>query len=86
MTNFQRVVTYQYHVSIYASNFLFTFISLREYIFDRKTKFYNRTVDEYLEDNLNNFYMIFADKSQKKDAYRLYFPDSYQNFLNYREK
>ena len=83
MTNYQRVVIYEYYLSMYAANFLFTFISLREYIFDKKTKFYNRTVDEYLEDNLKNYYMIFADKSQKKDTYRVYFPDSYQKFLNY---
>ena len=55
MTNYQRVVTYEYHISMYAANFLFTFISLREYAFDRKIKFYNRSVDEYLEDNLKNY-------------------------------
>ena len=83
MTNYQRVVTYEYHISMYAANFLFTFISLREYAFDRKIKFYNRSVDEYLEDNLKNYYVIFADKSKRKDTYRVYFPDSYQKFLNY---
>jgi len=83
MTNYQRVVTYEYHISMYAANFLLTFIGLREYAFDRKIKFYNRSVDEYLEDNLKNYYVIFADKSKRKDIYRIYFPDSYQKFLNY---
>ena len=83
MTNYQRVVTYEYHISMYAANFLYIFISLREYIFDKKAKFYNQSVDTYLEENLNNYYVIFASKSKKKDIYRVYFPDSYQKFLNY---
>ena len=83
MTNYQRVVTYEYHISMYAANFLYIFISLREYIFDKKAKFYNQSVDTYLEENLNNYYVIFASKSKNKDIYRVYFPDSYQKFLNY---
>ena len=83
MTNYQRVVTYEYHISMFASNFLFIFISLREYIFDKKIIFYNQTVEEYLEENLQNYYVIFADKSKRKDTYRVYFPHSYQKFLNY---
>ena len=83
MTNYQRIVTYEYYISMYASNFLYIFIGLREYIFDRKALFYNQSVDTFLEENLNNYYVIFADKSKKKDTYRVYFPDFYQKFLNY---
>ena len=68
---------------MYASNFLFIFISFREYIFDRKSKFLNQTVDEYLDYTLDNYYTIFSESSRLKDIYRLYFPDSYQDFLNY---
>ena len=83
MINYQRIITYEYHISMYAANFLYIFISLREYIFDKKLMFYNQSVDTFLEENLDNYYVIFADKSKKKDTYRVYFPDSYQKFLNY---
>ena len=83
ITNYQRVVTYEYHISMYAANFLFIFIGVREYTFEKKALFYNQTVDTFLEENLNNYYIIFSDKSKKKDTYRVYFPDSYQKFLNY---
>ena len=55
MTNYQRVVTYEYHISMYAANFLYIFISLREYIFDKKAKFYNQSVDTYLEEKKLSF-------------------------------
>ena len=83
MTLYQNIITYEYYISIYGSNFIFIFISLREYIFDRKTMFYNETVDEYLEYTLNNYYVIFSESSKMKDIYRVYFPNSYQSFLNY---
>jgi len=49
MTNYQRIVTYEYYISMYASNFLYNFIGLREYIFDRKALFYNQSVDTFLK-------------------------------------
>ena len=82
-TYYEHVITYEYYISMYASNFLFIFISFREYIFDRKSKFLNQTVDEYLDYTLDNYYTIFSESSRLKDIYRLYFPDSYQDFLNY---
>ena len=68
---------------MFAANFLYIFIGLREFIYDKKTKFYNKTVDEYLEENLNNYYENYAYLSKNKDTYRIYFPDSYQKLLNY---
>jgi hypothetical protein len=82
-TYYEHVITYEYYISMYASNFLFIFISFREYIFDRKSKFFNETVDEYLDYTLDNYYTIFSESFRLKDIYRLYFPDSYQDFLNY---
>ena len=85
MTDYQRVVTYEYHISMFASNFLFIFISLREYIFDKKVMFYNQTVEKFLEDNLQNYYVIFSEKSKQKDTYRVYFPDSYLKLFIHRK-
>jgi hypothetical protein len=68
---------------MYASNFLYVFIGLREYIFDKKFKFYNQTVDEFVNNTLTNYYVIFSQSSKMKDTYRVYFPESYQEFLNY---
>ena len=83
MTLYQNIATYEYYISMYASNFLFIFISLREYAFDKKFIFYNKTVDEYVDTTLANYYVIFSQSSKLKDIYRVYFPDSYQKFLNY---
>ena len=68
---------------MYASNFLFIFIGLREYIFDKNFMFYNQTVDEYVNRTLANYYVIFSESAKKKDDYRVVFPESFQIFLNY---
>ena len=83
MTTFRNTAIYEYYISMYASNFLYIFISLREYIFDKQTTFYNKTVDEYVNTTLANYYAIFSYSSKMKDIYRVYFPNSYQSFLNY---
>ena len=83
MTMYKHIISYEYWVSMYASNFLFIFIGIREYIFDKKFKFYNQSVDEYVTFTLDNFYYIYSDSAELKDENRIYFPDSYQNFLNY---
>ena len=68
---------------MYASNFLFIFLALREYVFHRKSMFMGYSVDNFVEGTLLNYYVIFANSSRQKDIYRVYFPDSYQKFLNY---
>ena len=83
MNLYNNVITYEYYISMYASNFLFLFISLREYIFDKNFKFYNQTVDEFVNKTLGNYYVIFSQSAKEKDVYRVIFPDSYQDFLNY---
>ena len=83
MTLYGQIATYEYYVSMYASNFLFLFISVREYAFGKKVMFYNKTSDVFLEDNFINFYSKYYETRKRKDIYRIYFPQSYQNFLNY---
>ena len=83
MAIFRNVAIYEYYISMYASNFIYIFISLREYIFDKQVTFYNKTVDEYMNTTLSNYYVIFSKSSRMKDIYRVYFPESYQTFLNY---
>ena len=80
---YENIIIYEYYISMYASNFLYVFIGLREYIFDKKFMLYNKTVDEFVNDTLTNYYVIFSESSKMKDTYRVYFPNSYQNFLNY---
>ena len=80
---YENIIIYEYFISMYASNFLYVFIGLREYIFDKKFKFYNQTVDEFVNNTLTNYYVIFSQSSKMKDTYRVYFPESYQEFLNY---
>ena len=80
---YKNVITHEYYISQYASNFITIFIGLREYIFDKKTMFLNNPIDEYMEYNLAKYYEIFQNRSKLKDIYRVYFPDSYQVFLNY---
>ena len=83
MTLYGQIATYEYYVSMYASNFLFLFISVREYAFGKKVMFYNKTSDVFLEDNFITFYSKYDETSKMKDKYRINFPQSYQDFLNY---
>ena len=83
MNIYKNVVLYEYYISLYASNFLFIFISLREYIFNKKFMFYNQTVDIYVNQTLANYYVIFSKSAELKDKYRVIFPDSFQSFLNH---
>ena len=82
MNIYKNLITYDYYISMYASNFLYVFIGLREYAFDKKSKFYNRSIDNYVNETLMNYYYIFSESSDIKDIYRAYFPESYQDFLN----
>ena len=83
MNLYGKIATYEYYVSKYASNFLFIFISVREYGFGKKVMFYNKTSDVFLDDNFNTFYKNYDEAAKIKDMYRVYFPNSYQDFLNY---
>ena len=45
--------------------------------------FYNQTVDEFVNKTLANYYVTFSQNAKEKDYYRVTFPASYQDFLNY---
>ena len=83
MTLYGNITTYEYYISMFASNFLFVFISIREYAFGKNVEFYNQTSDEFLNHTFANFYVTYSAAAKKKDFYRVYFPNSYQVFLNY---
>ena len=83
MDVFKEIVMYEYYISIYAANFLFVFIGVREYIFDKNIIFYNQKVENYVDTTLRDYYILFSEKAKDKDKYRVIFPDSYQKFLNY---
>ena len=80
---YEKIATYEYYITMYSANFFFIFIVIREYPFNKKFIFYNKTVDEYIDNDLSNYYIIFSQTSKMKDIYRVYFPNSYQVFLNY---
>ena len=42
----------------------------------------NEDLNEYLKETLPNYYQVYSESEQKKDIYRVYFPESYQTFLN----
>ena len=83
MTLYKNISSYEYYISMFASNFIFVFICLREYAFGKKIMFYGQTVDVYINNTLENYYVLYSQSSKMKDTYRVYFPDSYQKFLNY---
>ena len=79
---YKNICTYVYYISIYSSHFIYIFIALKEYIFDKNAILYNQTVNNFLDYNLENYYYIFSQRAENKDIYRVYFPESYQIFLN----
>jgi hypothetical protein len=64
------------------SSFTFPFIGIREFVYDPKKTFYNRPVDQYIEDTLKNFYIELADVSINKNKYVTYFPKEFSDYLN----
>ena len=82
LTLYKNFSSYEYYISLFATNFLLPFICLREYPISRKIKFYDTSVSEYINNTLDNFYVIYSQSSEMMDIYRKDFPDSYQDFLN----
>ena len=83
ITIYKNICIYEYYVSIFAAHFINIFVAFREFMFDRKSILYNETVEDFLNNQLPNYYNLFSQKSKIKDIYRIYYPDSYQVFLNY---
>ena len=82
LVTYEDCIQYEYHTSLYASIFIFPFIGLREYLFDRETIFYGETIDKYSADTLQNFYVDLSESSNQKDQYQEHFPENFRNFMN----
>ena len=80
---YSNCIHYEYYLTDYMSKFLFPFIGIREYIYERHKSFYNIRVDKYIEDTLHRFYLELSNASKNKDKYVKYFPESYTKFLEY---
>ena len=76
------ISSYGYYISLFASNFIFPFTSVREYQSGKKIKYYNTTIDLYINNTFQNYYFIYSQAAKMKDTFRIYFPESYQDFLN----
>ena len=80
---YKNCVQYEYYLTKYMSSFLFPFIGIREYIYERNKYFYNIPVREYIDDTLHKFYLDLSTATKNKDKYVNYFPESYKKFLEY---
>ena len=83
LTNYKNCIHYEYHLTDYMSSFLFPFIAIREYIYEKGKFFYNIPVHQYIDKTLKQFYVELAQISDNKDKYVSYFPKSYTDYLNY---
>ena len=83
LTTYEDCIQYEYHTTLYASNFLFPFIGMREYIFSKETIFYNESIVIYAEETLKNYYINLTDSSNEKDKYQSHFPQKFKDFLNH---
>ena len=79
---YEDCIKYEYHTSLYASIFIFPFIGIREYFFDKETIFYGETIEKYANDTLKNFYFDLSESANQKDQYQNHFPTHFRNFMN----
>jgi hypothetical protein len=79
---YEDCIKYEYHTSLYASIFIFPFIGIREYLFDKETIFYGETIEKYANDTLKNFYFDLSESANQKDQYQNHFPAHFRNFMN----
>ena len=80
---YNNCVEYEFYLTKYMASFLFPFIGIREYIYDKQKSFYNLPVNEYVSNSLEKFYIDLANTSEYKDKYINYFPKAYTEYLNY---
>ena len=88
LITYDDCIQYEYHTSLYASNYIFPFIGIREYIFDKNNLFYGETINTYVGDTLQSFYVDLTTSSYEKDKYQSHFPQHFKDFLHelYNEK
>ena len=82
LVTYDDCIQYEYHTSSYASIYIFPFIGIREYIFDKENIFYGETINEYVGKTLNNFYVNLTSSSDSRDQYQSHFPNHFKHFLN----
>ena len=82
LVTYNDCIQYEYHTSLYASIFIFPFIGIREYLFDKHIIFYNETIEKYANDILSNFYANLTESSNQKDQYQNHFPAHFRKFLD----
>ena len=82
LVTYEDCIQYEYHTSLYSSTFIFPFIGLREYIFDKNNIFYGETIDVYANKTLNNFYVDLTTSSNERDKYQSHFPAHFRNFID----
>ena len=80
--NYENCVKYEYYVTQYFSSFLFPFIGIREFIYEKQIYLYNIPVYQYVDTTLHGFYTDLAQASNIKDKYVKYFPSSYSAYIN----
>jgi hypothetical protein len=82
LVTYEDCIQYEYYTSLYTSIYIFPFIGLREYLFDRHSVFYGETIDKYTDDILKNFYVKLSERSNQRDQYQGHFPEHFRNFMN----
>ena len=82
LVTYDDCIQYEYHTSLYASNYIFPFIGIREYVFSRDNLFYNETIHTYVDQTLKNFYVNLTTSSNEKDKYQSHFSHHFKDFLD----
>ena len=75
-------IEYEYYTAKYASNYIFPFIGIREYVFERENIFKGETINIYVDKTLKDFYIDLTTSANLKDQYQSHFSQEFRNFLN----
>ena len=82
LVTYDDCIEYEYYTALYASNYIFPFIGIREYVFNREAIFYGETINTYVEKTLTNFYINLTTSANLKDQYQSHFSDEFKDFLD----
>ena len=83
LVTYEDCIQYEFHTAKYASNYIFPFIGIREYVFDRNNYFYEETIDTYVAQTLQNFYHDLSNSADEKNKYQSHFSNQFKDFLNH---
>ena len=82
LLKYRNCAQYIYHFTDYISGFLFPFIGIREYIYEKQKYFYNTPVYQYIDETLHGFYTQLAETSDNCQKYVSHFPSSFSAYIN----